>query len=188
MPLNAGKVCFVSGKSQRTWGSKVHTSLKSDVEVWLRRSPEYLGQTVIPPIFIAALMLFILKTFLFLRPVTAVALKFCLCASFILNLSVHTMASESQTSRFLKPMPSLIFLVVNSRYFVSVFAAKEYSVFDSWQGGKASETWKMWETPGCTRCLNGKLITAKLDKCAKKTRTTVLSETEGHIWQKKKMA
>lgn len=32
-PPNAGKVCFVSSKSQRTRGGKVHTSLKSDVEV-----------------------------------------------------------------------------------------------------------------------------------------------------------
>lgn len=48
-----------------------------------RRSPEYLGKTVIPPIFIAALMLFILKTFLLLWLDTGAvssALKFCLCA------------------------------------------------------------------------------------------------------------
>lgn len=102
-PLNAGKVCFVSGKSQRTWGSKVHTSSQSHVEVWLRRSPEYLGQTVIPPIFIAALMLFILKTFLFLWPVTAVASKFLAfvrLASFLPNVSgTHTMASQSQDTK-----------------------------------------------------------------------------------------
>lgn len=33
VPLNGRKVCFVSSKSQKTWGGKVHTSLKSDVEV-----------------------------------------------------------------------------------------------------------------------------------------------------------
>lgn len=33
-PLTPGKVCFVSSKSEKTWGGKVHTSLKSDVEVW----------------------------------------------------------------------------------------------------------------------------------------------------------
>lgn len=58
----------------------------------------------------------------------------------------------------------------------------------SWQGGGASESphllKKAQETPGRARCLNGKLITPKLDKRAKKTRTTVLSKTEGQIWQK----
>lgn len=128
--------CFVCSKSQRTWGSKVHTSLKSDVEVWDSGGVQNtFGQTVIPPIFIAALMLFILKTFLFLRPVTAVALKFCLCASFILNL--HTIASQSQTQNNHRWYFYTADILCQS---LRMWAAKENSVFYSWQAGKASET------------------------------------------------
>lgn len=65
------------------------------------------------------------------------------------------------------------------------FTAKEYSVF-LWilflAGWKSICTyWKTWETPGRTgRCLNDKLLTPKLDKCAKKTR---FIKNRSQIWQ-----
>lgn len=83
-----------------------------------------------------------------------------------------------------------IFKVVNSTYSVSIpsnvqpkntvcflFLAGRESIWNTY--------WRRWETPGCTRCLNDKLITPELE-CAKKTRTAVVSKTEGHTWQKKK--